>query len=182
MDDKERTYPLNKQEPDAGMGAVYAGPETADQTRIRAIMEQAAEERAKLDAQRADDPLRRLKETILDAGRYRSQPYAYDDLAGKTEEELQEILKQVSNMPVTMFEDRAYFPSQQPPMMMVYAGPQQMSNGGFMNMFQQQMQQQAQPAPKDDRPVVGYCHDCGMPLYAKSKFCPECGTQLKFLK
>ena len=118
----------------------------------------------------------------MDAGRYRSQPYAYDDLAGKTEEELQEILKQVSNMPVTMFEDRAYFPSQQPPMMMVYAGPQQMSNGGFMNMFQQQMQQQAQPAPKDDREVVGYCHSCGMPLYAKSKFCPECGTQLKFLK
>ena len=181
MSDNSTPYPMNKAEADAGMGAVYAGPESMDQARIRSILEQAAQLREQQDAQRADDPLRGLKEAVVDAGRYRSQPYSYDDLDGKTEEELRDILMAVSNMPVTMMEDRAYMP-QQPPMMMVYAGPQQMSNGGFMSMLQQQMQQQAQPAQKDDREAVGYCHNCGMPLYAKSKFCPECGTQLKFLK
>ena len=159
MNDESRPYPFNKMEPDATplqpeMADVYAGPEMMD------------------------DPLRALKNAIVDAGRYRSQPYGFSDLEGKTEEELRQILKAVNDMPVTMFEDRAYFPSQ-PPMMMVYAGPQQMSNGGFTSMFQQQVQ----PAPKqEDRAVVGYCHECGMPLYARSKFCPECGTQLKFLK
>lgn len=184
MDDKEKTYPMNKQEPEVGMGAVYAGPDTADQARIRAIMEQAAEERKTMEAQRKDDPLRGLKEAILDAGRCRSQPYTYDDLAGKTEEELRDILKAVNDMPVTMFEDRAYMP-QQPPMMMVYAGPQQMSDGGFISMFRQQMQQQRKAQKQQPEPgseVVGYCHECGTPLYARSKFCPECGAQLKFMK
>ena len=180
MSDNDRTYPMNKMEPDVGMGAVYAGPEMMDQAR-RAVMEQAAELRKTMDQQRKDDPLRNLKEAILDAGRYRSQPYAYDDFDGKTEEELREILKAVNDMPVTMFEDRAYNPQQQPPMMMVYAGPQQMSNGGFATMFQQQMKPQKRE-PEPGREVVGYCHDCGTPLYARSKFCPECGTQLKFLK
>ena len=180
MSDNDKTYPMNKMEPDVGMGAVYAGPEMMDQARARAVMEQAAALRETMDQQRKDDPLRSLKESILEAGRYRSQPFSYDDLDGKTEEELREILKQVDDMPVTMFEDRAYIPNQ-PPMMMVYAGPQQMSNGGFMNMFQQQMQPQKRE-PEPGRAVVGYCHDCGTPLYARSKFCPECGTQLKFLK
>ena len=95
------------------------------------------------------------------------------------EERARKMMEQALKTP--MFDDRAYNPDQQPLMMMVYAGPQQMSDGSFSSMFHQQMQpQKRQPEP--GREVVGYCHDCGAPLYARSKFCPECGTQLKFLK
>ena len=67
-------------------------------------------------------------------------------------------------------------------MMMVYAGPGQMVpggspfDGGAFKEFRL-----AAPA-SDGRKIVGYCSECGVPLYARCKFCPECGAPQRFLK
>jgi len=66
-------------------------------------------------------------------------------------------------------------------MMMTYAGPNMPPNGALNGMmFFQQSQQQTQqpPEPQEEQERIGFCRQCGSPLYVKSKFCPNCGSEL----
>lgn len=63
------------------------------------------------------------------------------------------------------------------PEMTVYAGPQRsfgmMIGTDFLNQ-QDSKRVVSQPGP------LGNCQMCGSPIYARSKFCTECGAKLNF--
>ena len=170
--------PMAMRDDPARMGAVYAGPEPAKAVSVREEAEKRLEQ----------NQIEGLKAGIREMSRYRSVTLP-EDMDSMSLDELQELYHRIVELPQTVFIDE--LPRNpdfiEPPVMMVYAGPQQMQNGGIfqfpIGMMQNSMQQASFPEDRDSvsQEPVGECPHCRSKLMSWSKFCPECGGILETL-
>ena len=183
--------------PDLTTGPVYAGPQQMSQSAppsvppagtAHAAPESEERRRLREEAEKRMEPIKidSLKTGILSMVRYRSVSVTPEELEGKSLDELQALYDKIAEMPQTIYIDemplRPNIPD--PSTMMVYAGPAQMANGGFLNigMFHTSIPSwdgpgSSMPGSAGPKPV-GKCPHCGGRLMSWTQFCPECCGKL----